>query len=179
MRKIYVIAGHNGKGTGAVGFMDEGEQTIYLRDEVSYYLHINGIAHEKDVNSTKLSGVVAWLKKLVNKRDIAIDIHFNASSDPSATGVECLVSKSGDIEIAMATELCKAIAERLCIRNRGVKGESAGAHSKLAMLSNFECEQLILEVCFVSNKSDVAAYNSKHWLVAKDIANVLIKYAKK
>lgn len=176
MKKIYLIAGHNGKGTGACGFIDEGVETITLRQFVCHYLKEWGIPFETDQDKLSLSGVVAWIKKKVHKSDIVVDLHFNAANK-KARGVEVLVSSAGDIERPMAKEICERIADILDTTNRGVKGEASGHHSKLAMLSNFEAEQMIVEVCFCDNQEDADAYTAKKWMVAKAIAEVIRKYA--
>lgn len=176
MRKVYIIAGHNGKGTGAHGFIDEGAETISLRNKVCYYLNSFGIIPGKDIDTMNLSGVVSLLKKLVHKSDIVVDLHFNAANK-KARGVEVLVSNQGDIERPMAKEICERIADIIGTPNRGVKGEASGHHSKLAMLSNFEAEQMIVEVCFCDNEDDTKEYTAKKWLVAKAIAEVIKKYA--
>lgn len=176
MRKVYVIAGHNGKGTGACGIIDEGYETIDLRNMICYYLRQHGIEYVHDTDNLKLTGVVAWLKSLVRKSDIVVDLHFNAANG-RARGTEVLVSNDGDIERPMAHELCEAISKVLCTSNRGVKGEASGHHSKLAMLSSFEAEQMIVEVCFCDNGLDVNAYKQKKWVVAKTIAEIIAKYA--
>lgn len=178
MRKIYLIAGHNGPGTGATGHIDEGAETIKLQSLVASIMEQYGFRPETEPDtSSKLSAVVSWLKSKVGKSDICVDIHFNASSNPMATGVECLYSTDGDIERSMARDLCCVLSSTMGIRNRGAKPESAGAHSKLAMLSSFSCEQLILEVCFVTNQDDAKRYHEKRELVARDIAMVLMRYA--
>ena len=46
--KIYLIAGHNGSGTGANGFIDEGKETIILRDLIAEKLKEMGIVAIKD-----------------------------------------------------------------------------------------------------------------------------------
>lgn len=177
MRKVFIIAGHNGKGTGANGYIDEGEETIKLRDMVRYYLSEWDIPHEIDANKLNLSGVVAWLKRIVHKSDIVVDLHFNAANK-KARGVEVLISSSGEIERPMAREICDNLSHILETTNRGVKGEASGHHSTLAMLSKFEAEQMIVEVCFCDNKADSDNYMARKWLVAKSIAETITKYAK-
>lgn len=178
MRKIYLIAGHNGPGTGATGHIDEGAETIVLRDLIAKALEQNhGITAIVDPPKEKLSTVAAWLKRVLHRRDICVDIHFNSSSNSMATGVEVLVSKEGDIESSLAKDLRTITVRHLGIRDRGTKPESSGAHSRLAMLSNFECEQIIWEVCFVSNQEDAYRYKTQKAALAMDVAKILAFYA--
>ena len=92
MKKIGLIAGHRGAGTGAKGNgLDEGSETIVLRNLIEDYLLRYNVIPIVDQEKEDLKGVVAQLKKTLSKEDICIDIHFNASSNPSATCVEVLI----------------------------------------------------------------------------------------
>ena len=76
MRRVFLIAGHNGSGTGANGFIDEGKETVILRDFIAYNLKEMGIVAVKDDNLTPLTKVVQWLRNQISKKDICVDIHF-------------------------------------------------------------------------------------------------------
>ena len=43
MRRVFLIAGHNGTGTGANGFIDEGKETVILRDLIAKNLKEMGV----------------------------------------------------------------------------------------------------------------------------------------
>ena len=60
MKNIYLIAGHNGRGTGAKGLngTDEGEMTIELRDDVAKILESDGLCGTTDLNYLPLRVVL-------------------------------------------------------------------------------------------------------------------------
>lgn len=180
MRKVYLIAGHNGKGTGACGLFDEGEETIKFRDILDNALCAKNYCPETDFDKEddKLNEVVRWLTNEVNPDDLCIDIHFNAGAS-SATGTEVFVPDvSTDFEYNIAKEMCNCISSVLGIKNRGVKKESSSARGKLAMLSGFNCQQILIEICFCTNSSDVDSYQKFKHELAKNLASVIVKHLK-
>ena len=183
MKNIYLIAGHeviNGKGTGAHGFIDEAVEALKLRDDVTSVLRNKGIKVITEHNISKLREVVSWLKSLVSSKDFVIDIHFNASTNPKATGTEVLIDDtSTSLEKMFSREIADTISESLKIKNRGVKFENTTRHKRLAIISDPSvATNVLIEVCFVSNKSDVDAYKKNYDLLVTNLANIIEKYAK-
>lgn len=173
MKHILISAGHSEKDPGAcANGLKESEVCLDFRDLVAHYLAEAGVAFTRDgAKGENLSLTQAI--RMMPSRGIAVEFHLNSFSNKTATGVESL---SGDALKPLGAKLCAAISERLGITNRGAKGEGSGQHSRLAFVS---AGGLILELFFVSNPSDVAAYQAKKWLVAKDVANILIEEARK
>ena len=176
MKKVALIAGHRGPGTGAKGNgLDEGAETIILRDLIEDYLLRYNVVPIVDQEKQDLKGVVAQLKKTLSKEDMCIDIHFNASSNTSATGVEVLIPcKNTPDEMIFAKKLLTVVCDTLVLKSRGVKTEGSGQHSSLAMLSGFDCCNILLEVCFVSNESDVESYFANRSALAENIAKLIL-----
>lgn len=168
---IYLLAGHNlvnGKGTGAFGVegFDEAVEAIKLRDDLTKALRAKGVQVTNEVNTTPLAQVVAWLKSLVRKTDKVIEIHFNAGP-PTATGVEVLIDDTPTTEeIQFASQLARVIGNVLELRLRGtagVKHESESQHSSLAIISVPSIAvNVLIEVCFLSNRNDVALYRQHY-----------------
>jgi N-acetylmuramoyl-L-alanine amidase len=128
MRRILLIAGHNGAGTGAKKFIDEGAETIRLRDALVYWLKIKAptlqvITDKGRDNLTLAGGLLSWLKSIFKKEDICLDLHFNAFNG-TATGAEVVVpDKYSIFEFDNAKELSAAVAKALQINNRPLKTE--------------------------------------------------------
>lgn len=178
MRRVFLIAGHNGPGTGANGFIDEGKETIILRDLIAENLKDIGIVAIKDDNLTTLTKVVQWLRNQITKKDICIDIHFNASSNKSANGSEVFIpTKNTSDEVALANMFNESLSK--FFKDRGVSLESKSYHGKIAMLSGFDCCNILLEVCFVSNKADADAYNSHKIELAHELALDILEFIRK
>ena len=178
MRRVFLIAGHNGSGTGANGFMDEGKEAIILRDFIAYNLKNMGIVAVKDDNLTPLTRVVQWLRNQISKKDICIDIHFNASTNPNANGSEVFVpTKNTSDEVALADMFRESLSK--VFKDRGVSLESKSYHGKIAMLSGFDCCNVLLEICFVSNRADVENYFENREFIAYEIALDILEYSRK
>lgn len=171
MKPIFISAGHSNKDPGAAANgLTEARVVTEFRDLVAFYLDQAGVAYTRDGNkgdNLPLSEAV----KLIPKGGIAVEFHLNAAT-PAATGVETL---SAPKDFDLGGKLCSAISERLGIKNRGAKPEGSGQHSRLAFVQG---GGIIVELFFITNKSDIAAYDGVKWLLAKDVANVLIEAAR-
>ena len=180
-------SGHSnvkGKDRGAAGNgYVEGELTVELRDLVEKELDILGAKSTKDKNDTVLSDTLRDFEKKVKEGDIVIDYHWN-SATPKATGVETLVSDpSTDEEKRLAQKLSQTVADTLGIPLRGnyggykgVKSEKESQHSRLGFL-HLKGVNVLLEVCFISNESDMRSYQKNKYVLAKRIAKVLFEAA--
>lgn len=176
MRTIFLFAGHHNKDTGAVanGYV-EAELTKELRDlTLGYLIKYPNNKIAKDSDHVDLSTLVRAVSKLSKEEDIICDIHFNCADSPNATGTEVFIpDRSTDKEREIAKQLCNHISSILGISNRGVKRESESARGRLAIMSPAGSNVLI-EVCFISNKNDMDKYESKKEVVASIISSVLI-----
>ena len=179
-RKVALSAGHsnqNGKDNGAVYHgRVEGKETVKLRSDLVKKLKDHGIIANADVDSNVTFETVKLFKEYFGEHDIVIDIHFNASSSPSATGVEVLIpTKYSTMEYAMAVDMASVISYALGIRNRGVKREDESARGKLLFMS-INAETILIEICFISNKTDMARYDTNYNKLVDKIAEVILNY---
>ena len=184
--RVFIIAGHQGRGTGASSkWLDEGMETITLRDLIAlnltkyeFYDFVldNGVDPISDKSS--LTTVTSWLKKNAKNTDISIDIHFNAAT-ANVSGTEVFIPNNATVdERTLANRLLQVITTTLGTKSRGVKTESSSQHSKLAMLSSFDCLNLLLEICFCTNEGDCNKYYEKREILAENIAKEIINFLK-
>jgi N-acetylmuramoyl-L-alanine amidase len=174
--KVFLTAGHRGRGTGAVGIIDEGEETIRLRNLIGEILRNRGVEVYSDRDDDSLSVVVENVNAECGVDDICIDIHFNAFNT-QAQGSEILIPHNfNDVEKELAQDLLTAIVSTLNTRSRGVKKESSGQHKRLAMLSDIDCNSVLVEICFCDNTEDALKYQSKFNDLAYAMANVILEY---
>ena len=163
---LFVSAGHSDSDPGALGNgHSEADIVTRFRDMVCDELE-GRVKFERD----GMRGQNLPLKKAIemaSHHDVALELHLNAFSDPRATGVETL---GGDRELGEA--LCEAVSDTLGIANRGAKGEASGQHSRLGFVSRGG--GIILELFFITNKDDMAAYYRHKQALAQAIARVLI-----
>lgn len=170
MKSIFISAGHDDKDSGAVANEHKEADIVRdFRDLVGWYLDKAGASFVTDGQK----GVNIPLREAVRiaaQHDICVEFHLNAGP-ASATGVETL---SAEKDYALARKLCSAVSSRLGIRNRGAKPENSGQHKTLAFV---QAGGIILELFFITNKDDLARYEAVKWLLAKDIADILIAEA--
>jgi N-acetylmuramoyl-L-alanine amidase len=179
-RKIYLSAGHTNvvgldRGASGNGYI-EGILTVELRDMIACHLRSMGINAVTDPNENALSKTIAFFKRLVGVKDIAVDIHFNAAT-PVATGTEVFVpDEPTSFERNLATDICIAMSKSLGIFNRGVKRPKDSARGSLGWMG-IPCENILIEVCFISNPNDMAKYVKYADAMARSVAIVLRNYS--
>jgi len=169
-RTVLISAGHSDTDPGACsGKFKEADLARELRDRIAAHLRNWDVSFLKDgadgINDP-LSRAIG-LARLCN--GVAVEIHFNAAS-PSATGIEAL-SKPEHKQFAQ--DLCAPIHRITGLSLRGDKGwkaDNSGQHHRLGFC---DAGGVILEICFISNKSDMAVYNTKKDLIARALAEVL------
>lgn len=179
MNTIYLLAGHSLSEPGAINKYGtrEAELTIELRDMVGTALKKHGIAPRTDHDRDTLSAVTARLLQQSREGDIICDLHFNAFNK-RATGTEAIVPQQPTSrELQLAAELCSTLSAIMKIPDRGVKKENDSARGRLAIMRPNGIN-ILLEVCFMDNENDIAAYKSNKQHVAASIANLLKEYCR-
>ena len=166
---ICIVAGHTttGKGTGAVGYINESAENRVLGKKVTEYIKKAGHNcdyYEINKSDTYLKDQTNFANKKVY--DAVIQIHFNANKNTlSPMGTETLYKSSKG----------KAIAERvtnklgLLYKQRGVK-----LRTDLHWLNATKYPAILIETCFVDSKADTDKYISNKEATAKLIAEGII-----
>lgn len=176
MRTIFLSAGHSnvfGQDRGAEGNgYIEGNLAVELRHKIVVELQKRGVMPKTDPDSNVTAKTVSLFKGIVNRSDIALDIHFNAGP-PSATGCEVVIPRIySKFEYILASELSNIISNTLNIRNRGILTEDRTPRKKLAWMT-IPCENVLLEVCFITNVMDMQKYNEKVEQLSFRIADLI------
>lgn len=175
-KSIAITAGHSSTDPGAVnGKRTEAQIVQDMVKMVSVYLERARIKFETDIEDG-VNQPLAKAIQVAKRNDIAMEFHCNAAASSKATGVEVLASNKHK---PLAQEVSKAIGDVLDLTLRGDKGwksEGSGQHSRLGFISTGG--GLIVELFFISNPSDLSKWDAKKWLVAKAVAEVLIKHAR-
>lgn len=182
MKTIFLSAGHSETDPGATtSYTDnktkqkvlrrEADIAVETRNMVSFYLAQAGVPHAVDGKGTT-NLPLPKAAALAKQYNIGVEFHCNAAGNPKATGAETL----SQVKVAaLASKISGAIATSLGIANRGAKPEDSGQHSRLAFC---QAGGIIVELFFLSNPADLAAYDARKWLMAKAIADVLMAAAK-
>lgn len=179
MRKLFLIAGHGGKDPGAVsGSYIERDLAIELRFLINNELRRLNIIPNMDANQNYLSQTLSWLRGKLGAKDVIIDIHWNASSNPTASGTEVIVPEvASKYENEFANALVSTISS-IGFKNRGVKPETDTARKKLAIMRPV-AENILIEVCFISNAQDMVLYQKSKQLLAKKLAYIIREHLNK
>jgi N-acetylmuramoyl-L-alanine amidase len=169
-RPYTVTAGHSDLDPGAIHFGFKEEELMQeLRDLVALKLREKGHQVVTD-GGRNLNEPLVKAMRLILGSAAAIELHTNGSESAQATGVEVIALPKHK---ALAQALAQEIARVLGLRVRGDGGwidQSQSHRGKLGFVSN---GGLIVETFFLSNVRDLAEYQTKKWLVAQAIADVL------
>lgn len=108
---------------------------------------------------------------LAKKCDFAVELHFNASSNPSANGVEA-ISLPDKKEFAQKLAACVAGTMRAKLRGEaGWIDQSKSQHSRLGFVQ--DGKGIILELCFLSNDMELASFQTYRNLIARNLADMI------
>lgn len=166
---MFISAGHSNSDPGAVANgKTEADIAVEFRNIVSFYLQQFQVPHVLDGNGT-VNLPLTSAAKTAKGHKVAVEFHCNASDNPKATGVEVLCGKDADDNL-LAKKIAAALSAGLGIANRGVKPENSGQHKRLAFV---QAGGLIVELFFITKKTDLAAYEANKWVVGREIARVL------
>lgn len=173
---IFLSAGHHNADPGAMGNgYKESELTKELRELIFAEIKRLGGNVILDKDFETLSQYIGRIKP--GSGSVVCDLHFNASSNNSATGAECLYkNKANEDSISLSKEIAETISKSLGIKNRGAKSESQSARGRLAVLHTNAGISCLPEICFITNKTDMEAYQKKKKQVAACIAHILVAY---
>lgn len=174
----FISAGHYLKDTGAVsGNLKENEKTIEFKNlilpELNKLYGPNGkVVVDNDAET--LSQYLGRIKP--GTGSVICEFHFDAASPATATGSTAIIGDDADrLDKAFAKELVDTTSNLLSIKNRGVITESQSHRGKLGLMRKVGIVSL-LEICFLTNPNDMAAYEKYKYCLAKELAAIIKKY---
>jgi len=149
--------------------MTEADLMAELRDMVASRLRDMGHEVRQD-GIGRVNRALTYAMSLIVGADVALELHTNAAANPAASGVE-VIALPGQKE--QAQRVAKAIADTLGLKLRGMGGwidQTMSARGRLGFVSR---GGMVVEVFFLSNPEDLAAYLERKWLVATAIADAV------
>lgn len=168
--EVLVSAGHTlnpNKGCGAVGFINESQENRVLAKFVVEYL--KKLGHEVDYHEVNSgSDYIEQQAKKANSKnyDLVVQIHFNSSDNASANGTEVIYrSSKGKVFAQKVQDKLKTE-----FKDRKIKHDINDLKRDLGWLRLTKPPAILIETCFVSNKSDTDKYTSNREKIAKLIA---------
>jgi N-acetylmuramoyl-L-alanine amidase len=170
MKPYTVTAGHGGTDPGAVHHgHNERDLMTELRDIVAGKLRARGLTVRTD-GARGINDPLANALHLIAGSSVAIELHTNASTNPEARGVEVI---SLPAQKAAAQRIAQGVAKVLNTRTRGDAGwidQSQSARGRLGFVNR---GGLVVEVFFISNQQELAAYQALKWNVATAIVDAV------
>jgi N-acetylmuramoyl-L-alanine amidase len=107
---------------------------------------------------------------------VVIEYHLDAAATLTATGTTGLVEEEADrLDKAFAKELTDSTAATLGIRNRGVISEADSHRGRLGLMRE-DGVICLIELCFISNKSDLQALFNNMQRLAAQHAQIIARY---
>lgn len=100
-----------------------------------------------------------------NKVDCYLSLHLN-SAGATATGTETLIHARGGNAEKIAKPVQDKVANALGLTNRGVRVAKEYLKKDLYVLKNTTMPAILIECCFISNKSDMQKFNARKIAVA-------------
>lgn len=177
-RKVFVSSGHGGSDTGAIdGPYIERDLAIEFRNLLVKELQALAVECSIDADVNALKQTLDFIKGKFLPSDILLDIHFNAGG---GTGVEIIIPNvSTPFEKQLAQRIADVINTVTGLKKRGggVKPESETARKTLGWMRP-NSENVLIEMCFIDNKTDMAVYNLNKYRIAKEIAKILSDFSK-
>lgn len=151
---IWIDAGHGGKDPGAIGtgFIEKDQALA-----VALVLQKECIQNGKRAYLTRSDDRFVSLNKRVanlQKNDIFISIHFNASKTKQASGFEVYAMKNAQLDtLKLQYDIHKSLVTlntKYKIRDRGKK------FADFYVLKNAVCRAVLIEVLFIDNPEEMA-----------------------
>ena len=154
MAKYNVHGGHNRKVPGASGILDEVTEDRKVKDAVIKYLRAAGHTVydcTDDAGTTQSKNLANIVAKCNAHSGITLDIsiHLNAGG-----GTGCEVYYTSSKGKTYAGKVSAAVAKALGIKDRGAKESDT-----LYVLNHTTAPAILVECCFVDNKTDKAAWD--------------------
>lgn len=157
--KIAIAGGHSRAATGAVKYLDEYECDRAYVAKLIPALRAAGhtvvdCSNEKTTENAELAEEV----RLANASgaDLFLAVHFNSGG---GTGTECFTYTYNTSQLAkdICAKMSANVANVLGLRNRGAKTDD------FYVLRETYMPAVLLEVCFVDNATDKAAWDRTSW----------------
>lgn len=175
-KRIVLTAGHSYKDSGAVTTMDgvlykESVISAKFRNALAKKLRDRGFEvitdGDGDENDT-LNNAIGLIRKY--NPALALEIHCNASSNPTAHGIETIsLPKDKHISQEISMAVSRITQEKL----RGDNGWIDQSQSARGKLGYVNAGGLILETFFISNHNSLRFWLDNYWLVATEVADTL------
>jgi N-acetylmuramoyl-L-alanine amidase len=179
-KQLFIIAGHSTAiDPGATSTINgvnykEADLAVEFRDLLIEECKTIGLNPITDSKTNALKQTLEWLKsKVFQPTDIMVDIHWNAGP-PAANGTEVIIpDNASQKERNLAKDVYAVLSKYW--KPRRILKESETPRKRLGIFRP-NMEQILIEMCFISNAADMNTYQKVKRSLAKEIAQVLYKH---
>lgn len=157
--KIAIAGGHSRKAPGAVGYLNEYEcDRAYVAKLIPALRAAGHTVVDCSNEAATVNDELIEEVRLANASgaDLFVAVHFNAGG---GTGTECFTYTGNTSQLAkdVCAKMTANVAKALGVRNRGAKT------ADYYVLRETYMPAVLLEVCFVDNATDKAAWDRTSW----------------
>lgn len=185
MGRIFISAGHGGMEQGGrdpgsvVGGTTEAQEMILLRDQVVPELRSRGFEVLSVPDELSLSQTIQWINARVRPKDVALEIHADAFSNPDVRGASAFYIANNTERKNHAELMLIALLRRLPqLPNRGAKPDTSTGVGRLAFCRDTVLPSILMEVGFLSNPDDRFLIQNRRREFALGIADGLAAWSR-
>lgn len=185
MGRIFISAGHGGfeggrRDPGAIaGGTTEAQQMILLRDLIVPDLRSRGFEVFSVPDDLSLRQSIDWINVRARPGDVAIEIHADAFSSPSARGATAYYIYGNSERKKHAELILLSLLRQLPqLPNRGAKPDTSTGVGSLGFCRQIIIPSILLEVGFLTNPEDRALITNRRRDIAQGIANGLAAWSR-
>lgn len=174
-KPVFISAGHGGGDPGATANgHKEADLALYLRDRIAAILRgklVTVITDGREGENKPLREAIQLAKE---NNGPSVEIHFNASADGKAKGVEVLALPELKLLSQQVAMAISGVLQSPLRGHLGYRDQASGQHHRLGFC---QAGGLVIEICFMTNSSELNNYLFNDEAVAKAIAGVLARAA--
>ncbi|MBP5977101.1 N-acetylmuramoyl-L-alanine amidase [Brasilonema sp. CT11] len=185
MGRIFLSAAHGGKEAGGIdpgsiaGGTTEAKEMILLRDLIITELRARNFEVLAVPDDLSAQQTIAWINSRARQKDVALEIHADAASNPSVRGASILYIANNDERRNHAELLLVALLRRVPqLPNRGVKPDSATGLGRLAFCRQTSVASLLIQVGFLTSPDDRALLQTRRRDFALGIADGVASWSR-
>lgn len=184
MGRIFISAAHGGKEATRIdpgsiaGGTTEAREMILLRDLIVTELRSRNFEVLAVPDDLSAAQTINWINSRARDRDVALEIHADAASNPSVRGASVFYIASNDERRSNAELLLVGLLRRVPqLPNRGVKPDTDSGLGSLAFCRQTAIASMIVQVGFLSSPDDRALLQNRRRDFALGIADGLASWS--
>lgn len=185
MGRIFISAGHGGTEGASidpgivVAGTTEAREMILTRDLIVAELRARGLEVLSVPDELSMAQTLAWINARAQNLDVALEIHADASPNPSVRGATVFYIPTNSQRKAHAELLLLALLRRVPqLPNRGAKPDTDSGTGSLAFCRQLVVPSLLMNVGFLTSPEDRSILQNRRRDLALGIADGLSSWSR-